>query len=900
MDEQRFTWVPFYRELAERFLQYSARRAELVEIIRAVYQDAGEKLENVFRNVDTQSDIDPFTLFAGFNFGNQGVECRKRICSAYRTAFSMTALIPENYDGVPMQFRDQKIFYSKNQDPSEFDILWEMFTSAYSYNEKSGDGSFIQTYGLALNTHLKKDGTINGHSQNKLTKGLFYIRPDMFISLDKNNRSLLISLKQGSLLPDKMQRLIGRVEKGDVLEPEAYLNLCKEVVAYLKNEKQETLLDFTYRAYKEAGEKTDAASDDDGTWFPALSEYNPGLTVDDWLNYLQHSGKFSQTQREYLAMMYDYGGAASCTQLAIKYHRDAPALAGIATNFAKQAQQFLNCPTRTDEEGHIRYWSIPFLGRNASSKEDGAYVYKLRPELKEALERINITQFLPSTTEEQKPMYPLNTILYGPPGTGKTYHTAIYAVAIIDEKPMDEVKQMSYDAVMARYHELRDKGQIAFATFHQSYGYEDFIEGIRPVLAEEKESDETANDVQYALKPGVFLEFCRKASVPILKNAANIGLNDNPTIWKVSLEGTGNNPTRTECMKNNHIRIGWDEYGVIPKYEEIPTGKVVLNAFYSRMKIGDIVLSCYSASSIDAIGVITGDAQWSGEFDYFNRVRNVKWLIKGLNYDITSINGGKTMTLSTVYALNSISVDDVLNIVREKAPSVLATEEKRPNYVFIIDEINRGNISKIFGELITLIESSKRAGQPESVSAILPYSQKPFSVPNNVYLVGTMNTADRSIALLDTALRRRFSFVEMMPNPNVDYLQGLEVEGLSISQMLTNMNRKIEVLYDREHTIGHAYFRPLADEQTVQKLAEIFRDRIIPLLQEYFYDDYEKIRLVLGDNKTTNTNEQFIVCNQQTTDLSDLFGETSFDLNDYQTFSTNPDAFENIESYKKI
>lgn len=220
MSERRFTWVPFYRELAESFLRYSARRIELIEIIRAVYQDASEKLENVFRNVDTQSDIDPFTLFAGFNFGNQGEECRKRICSAYRTAFHMAAPLPDNFDGVPMQFRDQKIFYSKSQEPSEFDMLWEMFSSAYNYDEESGDGAFIQTYGLALCTHLNKDGTINGHSQNKLTKGLFYIRPDMFISLDKNNRALLASLKEDELLSDNLRTFVN-TSKSSEREPTA-------------------------------------------------------------------------------------------------------------------------------------------------------------------------------------------------------------------------------------------------------------------------------------------------------------------------------------------------------------------------------------------------------------------------------------------------------------------------------------------------------------------------------------------------------------------------------------------------------------------------------------------------------------------------------------------------------
>ena len=343
-----------------------------------------------------------------------------------------------------------------------------------------------------------------------------------------------------------------------------------------------------------------------------------------------------------------------------------------------------------------------------------------------------------------------NTILYGPPGTGKTYHTAFYAVAVIENRPLVSVQAEKYSAVLARYHEYKAAGLIEFTTFHQSYGYEEFIEGIRPVLSQSGE----ASSVQYRIEKGVFLRFCMN---------------------------------------------GFD---------------------------GDAELPCSDAHA----------------------------------------QGGE-------YAF---------------------TPDK--NRVFIIDEINRGNISKIFGELITLIEPSKRIGQPEGMTVRLPYSGTEFGVPDNVYLIGTMNTADRSIATIDTALRRRFQFREMQPTPKV--LAGISVEDISIQDMLTRMNEKISVLYDREHTVGHAYFMPLVKSPTIETLASIFENSIIPLLQEYFYDDYEKIRLVLGDNNKKEREYQFILADSIS--CTELFGDADIDTEGRSHYRINSNAFKELESYRSI
>jgi 5-methylcytosine-specific restriction endonuclease McrBC GTP-binding regulatory subunit McrB len=214
------------------------------------------------------------------------------------------------------------------------------------------------------------------------------------------------------------------------------------------------------------------------------------------------------------------------------------------------------------------------------------------------------------------------------------------------------------------------------------------------------------------------------------------------------------------------------------------------------------------------------------------------------------------------------------------------------NFVLIIDEINRGNISKIFGELITLIEESKRAGGNEKLTVTLPYSNEPFSVPNNLYIIGTMNTADRSLALMDTALRRRFDFIEMMPDIDLlydDNGDSITVLNIEIAEMLETMNKRIEVLYDREHTLGHAFFIPLIDDPTIENLAGIFKNKIIPLLKEYFFEDWEKIRIILGDDTKSMAN-QFI---QENTNNLDIFSDTvktKYRLNDVKSYSLNDSA----------
>lgn len=554
--------------------------------------------------------------------------------------------------------------------------------------------------------------------------------------------------------------------------------------------------------------------------------------------------------------------------------------------FIKEVNQFKNVP---NGEQYIQLCDLLL-----EKIKDGQYGYRDFKELSFIAYERNMSVDTVTQHNTQNTDIAKNTILYGPPGTGKTYNTVMYAVAIIENKKLEEIKRENYTEVIDRYNKYKEDGLIEFTTFHQSYGYEEFIEGIKPVIHSDEE-DET--DIQYEVVPGLFKKFCDIAGKPILrKEKCDIGINESPTIWKISLEGSGENSTRTECMKNEHIRIGYDEYGrEITNLFKGAAGRHILNYFINDMSIGDIVMSCYDCNTVDAIGVVTGEYEWHDEYPEYKRLRKVNWIVKGIKENIIKINNGSRLSNPTVYKLR-MDLSDVMEIIEKYSKNTIEVEEKKKNHVFIIDEINRGNISKIFGELITLIEPTKRIGQIEGQKVRLPYSQKLFGVPNNVYLIGTMNTADRSIATIDTALRRRFNFKEMLPDSEI--LDGIYVEDISIKDIFIKMNKRITVLFDREHTLGHAYFLPLKDAPTIETLANIFENSIIPLLQEYFYEDYEKIRMVLGDNQKDSEDKQFITIEEN--DYNDLFGDIDYDFDEMSTYKINSFALTNIEAYRSI
>lgn len=880
-----FAWTEFYSEFASLVLDFENDREKLIEKIKQVYTNAKIKLPTLEKG-NNIVDIDPFTIFGLFNKGIT-IENRIAILTQIKDLFDVSAEVPSDFDGIPVLNNMSATFYHfiGDRGANDIDNLWKLFRCAVNYaDKKESQEDFVNAFNLVVKQ--------KGVSWN-ITMGLYWIRPFTFINLDARNRKLLEN-NQSRFKPDlDVVKLLKHM-----LTAQDYLLLMNKVKDIMTE--YETFPDLSFDAWETSTKDSDAFYGENNDYWPSLAEYDPRLSKEDWKKYLleveipQHPSPMKM-----LKGIIELGGEASCKQLSQKYGGHPTVYVGCTTSLGRRIKKYFNLPPCMDGEQE-RFFPIPFYGKAVDDEDGHSYIYKIRPKLLEALKELDLSKFTPYYEEGDEAMeiattnVAKNTILYGPPGTGKTYNTVVYAVAIIENKTVEAIKDEPYSTVFERYNKYKADGLIEFTTFHQSYGYEEFIEGIKPIM---DNTDDEQADIQYQVTSGLFKSFCDKAGSPILKQAkTDIGLNASPTIWKVSLEGTGENPTRTECMANGHIRVGYDSYGkdITSETNFVEGGKNVVNAFISKMKIGDIVLSCYSSTTIDAIGVVTGDYEWHEEYEHYKRLRKVNWVVKGIKHDITAINGGSTLTLASVYKLN-IALADIMEIIAKEA-STTKVEDKKKNYVFVIDEINRGNISKIFGELITLIESSKRIGQPEGMKAKLPYSQQLFGVPDNVYIIGTMNTADRSIATIDTALRRRFRFKEMLPDAEV--LKGIVVEDISIAEMLVRMNKRISVLYDREHTIGHAYFIPLKENSTVEQLAEIFENAIVPLLQEYFYEDYEKIRLVLGDNNKAKKEEQFIVAVEN--DYNELFGSADIGFDDSVTYEINRAAFYNIEAYRSI
>ena len=458
---------------------------------------------------------------------------------------------------------------------------------------------------------------------------------------------------------------------------------------------------------------------------------------------------------------------------------------------------------------------------------------------------------------------PKNIILYGPPGTGKTYATTELAVKLCGARvPRDRTKLGDV------YRNLLNEGRIEFVTFHQSMSYEDFIEGLYPIVQSSESKNSLSSGFHLEAKPGVFRKIVDRA-VRNFENSLEwepISISDR-NIFKLSFvdskkltsEEIFDEAIKNECIYLNvsDPNFGDKRYREQPNiqnfvkrafgdsFDPVDCHNMVVELNYLRniSEKGDIFVVPKDDLSIQAVGVVVGDYEFvPGATNGLFHRRKVRW--HWVDKNGLKIDGIFEKELSPFHPFYSLSH----NIVDAKkieslinSPSVKGKRrEQRKNFVIVIDEINRANISKVFGELITLIEPSKRLGSLDEISVTLPYSGDRFGIPLNLHIVGTMNTADRSVSLIDSALRRRFLFQEMQPDSS---LLGV-VDGVNLSKLLDVINERIEYLCDREHRIGHGYFINCKSKSDVDS---VMKYKVIPLLADYFFDDWDKVAIVLGD-----------------------------------------------------
>ncbi|GAB3369644.1 AAA family ATPase [Lysobacter rhizosphaerae] len=507
---------------------------------------------------------------------------------------------------------------------------------------------------------------------------------------------------------------------------------------------------------------------------------------------------------------------------------------------------------------------------------------------------------------------PINKILFGPPGTGKTYRTVDEALRILDPVYL-ATHGGSRSALKARFDELANAGRIRFVTFHQSFSYEDFVEGIRADLEGDEDGEDEKSGLRYRIDPGVFKQICDAArSRTVAEAGSGIDIAGR-RIWKISL-GDANTEGHIfdECMSKGLALLGFgsgaDLSGVTSRADIVArlraAGEQVesndyavtaLDLLVRRVQVGDLVVVSQGNLKFRAIGEVTGGyvhVDRDGA-DTYAQGRPVRWLRQ---YDparpYTDLMENRFSQM-TIYAPGKGTIN------LERLSALLAPEQAEAQvaepHVLIIDEINRGNVSRIFGELITLIEPTKREGCPEALEVTLPYSKKRFSVPRNVHLIGTMNTADRSLAGLDVALRRRFEFVEMLPD--IDALDEVVVDGVPVDALLSTMNRRIEVLLGRDYMLGHAYFMRLKDAPSLDVLAEVFERQVLPLLQEYFFADWQKIAWVLNDHRKP---EELQFLRQANAGMAELLGEGVELPGEGRLWAINEQAFLKPEAYLAI
>ena len=670
----KLTWVDFFDELVTKILE-NDNPSYLIEKAHQVNWMMEDDGYHPLLQTGDNNNIDPLSFI--YSLAQKHTRWQfDTVFGSVREQFDLKAECPTFKQVMPIPPSNARVLFHDGRICNP-ELLWRIFSNAANGEIATRD------FTTALN--------LPNVNVSKLTQTLFLVNPHRFLPFDTTS-----------------ERFSGHV-KSDLKNENGYENYKSAVKNICQQFPECEPFEINYFLY---GQKDNLLITEQSNFFQISSRAygDDGGNSDYW----DRSDGVRDFKNHYCV----FTGGPSSESGKTEYPVKSPKRGDIILVRSGQSEGRgigVVIDNRYQKNGWTEESQIDVIWINKSTKElnkggrqpalsQVGPDYAIYREFSDVNEYSITLQMISRIVEEIAPMHnhPLNTILFGPPGTGKTWHSKNLALSLVLNRAEDEITDSDRQNFEEYRFEVNDEdnlsGQIAFTTFHQNYAYEDFVEGIRPVMGE--------SQLAYKIRDGIFKK--------IADTAAN--------------------------SKNQHLR-----------------------------------------------------------------------------------------------------------------------------YVLIIDEINRGNIAKIFGELITLIEDSKRLKQPDQQYVILPYSQERFAVPKNLYIIGTMNTADRSIQILDTALRRRFNFVEMMPDATHSDIC-TNINGINCREMLNSMNKRIYLMHDRERQIGHTY---LLNVREMERLVEVFKHRIIPLLQEYFYNDWSKIRTVLGKNdfvQIMNT-EQETLGDSQTMDI---------------------------------
>ena len=771
---EKFTWIPFYEEMARKLMGYkdqvdeNGNHSTLVEKIKSLNSEWIDFLRAKADNGDF-ADIDPFTVFAIFN-RSSGMERRCAILKSFKELFGVLAEIPKDFDGIPLANAQKSCFYYEQEKDETIPLLWKLFDAFMNGNTTELAHSFDEAQ--------KKKGV-----RWNLTMAFFWMKPNEYASMDRLSRTYLMHEQNYKI-------------SNSAISFASYISASNQVKSLIENG------DRLYHNFYEFSNKAfDYASKGKKFWIAGTSFGNPRINhIDEFVENDYWEGGECDTEKNIKQVKAGdilIASTSSTKGADHKYSFLRVYGVGFVTSdmqptaerphWYKCDVEWIRVSPEVDFEGKKYGWYRKTMQRCDEGLVElkNFAMEKLAMQSKEEIDKLQ------EYTDILKVKH--NIVLQGAPGTGKTYKTAELALSVIGELPIrgtDEDEMSFHKRIMEAYEakiiKLNRDGsfanpdaQIGFVTFHQTMDYEDFVEGIKPIKPDEGE-------MYYKIEDGIFKIMSRVATNPQqVKQAKTLDSTFDDLIQDI-IDGN----VKTLSMKNG--------------------GSSAELSVSSQMTIkwktsnGDIDANCVSKDRLLKLCEVYDSKEKIGA-------------ITNINETIRNVIGG----------CNSSYYWAVANYILEKIGKKNVSNEKPRNYVLIIDEINRGNVSKIFGELISLLEADKRVGGDHPLTVTLPYSKESFSVPSNLYIIGTMNTTDRSVGSIDYAVRRRFAFVTLEADEN----KVPEGNARNLFNAVKNFLNKSKYDMDIEDLmVGHSYF------MDANNLQMKWQYEILPLLMEYHKD----------------------------------------------------------------